>query len=321
MKTSDQNSKKRGYKMRKIELAFILGLLVLLIPALASAQDIQPPKTIEYIVISDTANLRAGAGTNFNVVGTVSTGDSLLVYDETPEVTGWLRVYRPNQEDAYIADFLVERAPMRFYPPDQEPILVISGRGKNISEVLDLPRGAYRIDAVIQDNSFILETTTIEGDCDDEAIFNELNFDVNRLVISGLFVSSGCSVIFETDNVDGDWEISIRDLLNEDALASSLLGIENGTKITGAGRTLTMATFLPEGIWTISGVVNDQAFILRPQVLTGDCDSSSVFNELDFDVETLEISTVYRSEEDGCIIFWETFNVEGSWEMTFEQIR
>jgi hypothetical protein len=307
--------------MNRAKLLLVLGLFIFLMPGLVSAQESQPPKTIEYIVIADTANLRAGAGTNFSVVGTVSRDESLLVYDETPEVPGWLRIYRPDQEDAYIADFLVERAPMRFYPPDQEPIAVISGRGKNISDVLDLPRGAYRIDAVVRDNSFMLKTTTVTGDCDDETIFNELNFDVNRLVISGLFVSTGCSIIFAADNVDGDWELAIRNLLEETAFEASLLKIENGTKLAGMARTLTMATFLPEGIWKISGIVNDQAFILRPQVLTGDCDGSSVFNEVNFDVEILEVATVYRSEKDGCVIFWETFNVEGSWELTFEKVR
>jgi hypothetical protein len=172
-----------------------------------------------------------------------------------------------------------------------------------------------------QDNAFILSSTVVTGDCRDDTIFNELDFDVNRLVVSGLFVSRGCSFIFETDNVDGEWQIEIRDLLDQDAFTDSLLVIEDGTTIASRGRTLTMATELPEGIWTISAVVDDNAFILRANVLLGECDDTSVFNELDFDVETIEPSTVYRSEEDGCTIFWETNNVEGDWEITFEQIK
>ena len=82
-----------------------------------------------------------------------------------------------------------------------------------------------------------------------------------------------------------------------------------------------MATSLPEGIWTISATVDDQAFILVPQVLVGKCSSSAAFNELDFDVQRLEVSTVYRSADGGCTIFWETSNVEGSWEIKFEKIR
>ncbi len=289
-----------------------------------SAQDDEKPKTVEYIVSADAANLRTGAGTNFEVAGSVSKGDSLLIYDETPETQGWLRVYREGEDDAYIADFLVERAPMRFYPPDQEPILEASGRGSNITDVYEIPRGAYRIDATVQDRSFILSSVAVEGDCDDETIFNELDFDSNQLVISALFVSSGCSIIFQADNVDGNWEFALRDILNEEVLFETMLTIETETSIAGKGRTVTMATLLPEGIWSITATVDDSAFILQPQVLSGECDGFSVMNEFSVDEESLEISAIYRSEgEDdgeGCIIFWETSNVEGEWEIVFENL-
>jgi hypothetical protein len=302
-------------------LLIVFCVFVSTIPLPAIAQDSGRPDTVEYVVIADTANLRAGAGTSFSIVATVTKGGSLLIYDETPATPGWLRVFRSGEEDAYVADFLVERAPMRFYPSDQEPFVVLSGQGKNISDVLDIPRGAYRIDATIQDNSFILKSVIIEGDCDDDTIFNEVNFDVNRLVISGLFVSTGCSVIFQTDNVDGSWEIAFRDILDKEFLQSSTLAIENGTSITGTGRSLTMSTLLPEGVWTISATVEDDSFILAPQVLTGDCESTHIFNELNFDVSVLEVSAVYRSGDGGCIIFWETSNLDGNWEIKFEKIR
>jgi hypothetical protein len=173
----------------------------------------------------------------------------------------------------------------------------------------------------VQDNAFILTTTVVEGDCRDDILFNELNFDTNRLIISALLISQGCSLIFETDNVSGNWEFAIRDVLDRDVLQESLLTIESGTVISGIGRTLTMATSLPEGIWTISATVGDQAFILVPQVLVGKCSDSAAFNEIDFDVQRLEVSTVYRSAEGGCTIFWETSNVEGSWEIKFEKVR
>ncbi|MEW6580510.1 MAG: SH3 domain-containing protein [Chloroflexota bacterium] len=301
-------------------LLTVLCLICLssLVPVIIYAQD---ENTIEYLVAADTANLREGPGTGYNIVGIANRGESLLIFDELQEVPGWFRVKLDNGTSAYIADFLVERAPMRYYWVDQEPIAVFSGRGRNISDVVDLPRGAYRVDATVQDNAFILTTTVVEGDCRDDVLFNELDFDTNRLIISALLMSQGCSFIFETDNVSGNWEFAIRDLLDGDALRESLLTIENGTTIPGIGRTLTMATILPEGIWTISATVDDQAFILVPQVLVGECSSSAVFNELDFEAKRLEVSTVYRSDDGGCTIFWETNNVVGSWEIKFEKIR
>jgi len=300
---------------------FLIIVLFFCFPFAVSAQVTDTPDVVEYIVTADTANLRLGPGTNYGVAGTAVRGESLLVYDETPEVSGWLRIYRSQQDDAYIADFLVERAPTRFYPVDQEPVASASGRGKGITDIFDLPSGAYRIDAVIEDNSFILESVTVAGNCRDQTIFNELNFDVSRLNISGLLISQGCSLIFESDNVSGNWQIEIRDILDPEVLLDTLLTVENGTSISGAGRTLTMPTQLPEGLWNISATVNDKAYILVAQVLLGDCDDGAVFNELDFDSDTLELSTLYRSEEDGCIIFWETENVEGAWEVSFEKVR
>lgn len=308
--------------MSKLHIMYIF-LAVLLVPFLASAQDsssADEPATIEYIVTAETANLRAEPNTSASIVDTVSSGDSLLIYDEEPEEEGWLRIFRNGEDDAFIADFLVERAPMRFYPVDQEPVVSVSGRGSNITEVYDFPRGAYRIDATVEDRAFILQTVVVEGDCRDSNIFNELNFDANRLSISGLFVSSGCSILFQTDNVDGNWEFEVRDLLDSEILEENLFEIEDGSSIAGTGRTLTMATALPGGLWTITANVNDSAFILRANVLTGDCDDTSVLNEFNSDVDTLELSTAYRNPGDTCIIFWETSNVDGSWEIIFEQL-
>lgn len=276
---------------------------------------------VEYIVTADSGNVRSEPGTNSQIVGTVSNGESLLIYDEVPETSGWLRIYRFGGADidAYIADFLVERAPMRFYPASQEPIATISGRGRDISDVVEIPAGAYRIDAVVSDNAFILQTIVVEGECNDTTVFNELDFNVNRLEISGLFVSSGCSFIFESDNTDGNWEIAIRDILDLSVL-NDALELEDGSTISGKGRALTMATSIGEGIWEISATVQDRAFILWARPI-GDCEEEAVFNELDFDANTLEMSTVYRVGDGGCIVFWETSNVEGEWELQFENIR
>lgn len=210
---------------------------------------------------------------------------------------------------------------MRFYPVDQPPVFEISARGKKITDVVDLPRGGYRVDAQVSDNSFILKLIVVEGNCSDDLIFNELNMDSNRLTLSGLLVSSGCSIIFETDNVSGNWSIALRSITDEDVLAKSLLEIENGVNISGKGRALTMPTLLEAGIWKISATVSDRSFILSPRVLIGDCDERSIMNELDFNSKSLELSTVFRVPTGGCIIYWETNNVDGEWELLFEKIN
>jgi uncharacterized protein YgiM (DUF1202 family) len=76
--------------MNKLFFAFVI-FAVALTTSMAFAQDDTTPDVIEYIVTAEAANLRAGAGTGFDVVTTVNSGDSLLIYDEEPEVTGWLR--------------------------------------------------------------------------------------------------------------------------------------------------------------------------------------------------------------------------------------
>lgn len=316
--------------MNHIYKLIIVGLLLSISSTLSTitlAQDEEDdelsgdkPDVIEVIVTANTANLRSGPSTNYEIVGSASSGEKLLIYDEEPESPGWLRIYREDEGNAYIADFLVEEAPTRFYPPEQEPLVTVSGTGKQITDSVDLPQGAYRLDAFVQDNAFIFESIAVEGNCDDEILFNELDFDVKSLEISTLLISSGCTLIFESDNVSGSWDVEIRDLLDENYIVESSLEIEDGTTISSRGKQLTMLTLLPEGIWSINAVVNDRAFILRPQVLSGNCDGYSVFNEVDD--APLELSSVYRSESsDGnCLIFWETSNVEGNWEITFNEV-
>ena len=159
-------------EFRRVIAIVVSMAIVLAVPGFALAQgDEETPQTIEYIVTAQTANLRGGPGTTFPVVGTVSDGDSILIYDEPLEVDGWLHVYQPDSEDeAYIAEFLVERAPFRFYPPQQDPVFEVTGRGRSTTDVYDIPQGAYRIDATVSDNSFILKSIVIEGDCRDSSL-------------------------------------------------------------------------------------------------------------------------------------------------------
>lgn len=310
---------------KKLQLVVVLCLFLtttLVVEAQGPTPTGAKPPTVEYIVTADSANLRSAPSTTATRVGTVSKGDVVLVYAEGATTSGWLKIYREGMDDAYIADFLVERAPTRFYPIDQKPLIEVSGRGKAISDVFDIPRGAYRIDVTVSDNAFILKSITVEGECEDEIIFNEFNVAVKSMVLSGLFVSTGCSVIFETDNVDNNWQFEIRDIIvDADFLADNTLIVFDGTTITGKGRSLTMSTLLLEGIWTIKATVEDNAFILQPQVLTGDCSTYAAFNELDLQATKLEISTIYRVPKDGCYIFWETSNVDSSWVLQFSKVR
>lgn len=282
----------------------------------------QTPNVIEYSVTGDYANLRGGPGTQYAIVGRAEGGDALFIYDEEPEHEGWLRIWRDDDEDAWIADWLVEKAPQRFYPSSQEPLVSASGRGASITDIYDLPRGAYRVDVAVEDNFFILEAIILEGNCRDQILFNEGNFDARELTVSTPFISQGCSVIFETDNVDGAWQIEIRDLLDLDALEESMLEIEDGTTIAGAGTQLTMATSLPTGFWSIQATVEDNFFQLRSHKLSGKCDDTYVFNEGDVDSDRLDVSAIYRNTgSEPCVIFWETSNVDGDWELSFGKLR
>ena len=122
--------------------------------------------------------------------------------------------------------------------------------------------------------------------------------------------------------MDREWSVEVRDLLDEEIFPDSVLMIEEGNNsIEGKGRTLTMPTFLEEGLWIITANVDDNSFILQPQVLEGDCESRSAFNEFEMDADNLEIETTYRVPEDGCIIFWEVSNVDAMWQIAFDKLR
>ncbi|MCC6614114.1 MAG: SH3 domain-containing protein [Anaerolineae bacterium] len=281
-----------------------------------------PPSIVGYIVNADVANLRSGPSTDARIVDTASKGDRLLIYDEAPGTQGWLRVFRVGEADVYIADFLVERAPITFYPIDQEPLFVVSGRAAQASEVLQLPYGGYRIDATVYDVSFKLRIRVVDGYCDDVTLFNELDFEATRMTMSDAFVSMSCSVVFETENVDGEWRIEVRDLIVDDAfLIANTLKIEDGTVIRGEGHQLTMSTALPMGSWMVTAKVDHNMFILWSYVMMGECDSGAVFNELDTDAEAIEVSAVYRSPKPGCMMYWQTDNVNGEWSLTFTRLQ
>lgn len=294
----------------------------MIVSASVYGQGVSPTDLREYVVTAETANLRQAPNTTARILGVVRRNDTVLVYKESDAPSGWLKVYRENENDAYIADYLVEPAPMRFYSPLQEPVATLSGRGNRVTDSIELPAGAYRVDAAIQDNSFILKTLVLEGNCRDSTLLNELDFNTNRLTLSTLLISRGCTLLFSTENVSGNWQIEVRDLLDETFLLATTLQIQDETVLSGKGHNLTMATLLPAGIWSLTAAVEDRAFILRAHVLLGDCDDTAVFNELDLNARRLEAQTIYRNTGgEACVIFWETDNVDGEWEVVFDKLR
>ena len=303
--------------MKQLLIVFIVfSFATVVYPQNGTASD--DLQVIEYLVTgTGTINLRSGAGTSFGTAGTVNEGDTILIYDEEPEVEGWLRVKTDDESVAYVADFLVERAPMRFYNVNQKPIAVIEGVGSDVSDIIELPAGAYRFDAMVNDNEFVLSSVTVQGDCDDEnSIIWEWNYNATQLDVSALFVSSGCSFLFESDT-DGAWRVEVRDLFGMN-LTDTLL-IESGDSINGVGTQLTMGTMLEKGIWTITANVDDTSFSLYSRAVKG-CEEELVMSDYSSD-EPIELRTIYRVDGDVCITFWETPISEGAWELIFEKVN
>jgi hypothetical protein len=98
-------------------------------------------KTVEYIVTGQTANLRSGPGTGYDVVSTVNGGDILLIYDETPETAGWFRIYREGESDAYICRFSGKTCPHAFYPQIRNRSIPCRGPAKPSAIGWSFPKG------------------------------------------------------------------------------------------------------------------------------------------------------------------------------------
>jgi hypothetical protein len=306
--------------------ASVLLLLAIWLSALpvAFAQESGTPKTVEYIVTGQTANLRSGPGTGYDVVGTVNGGDILLIYDETPETAGWFRIYREGESDAYIADFLVKRAPMPFYPADQEPILTLSGTGETISDKVEFPEGVYRVSVSVKDYQFRLERVVVGGDCTNNTMFSLYDPYVAQMKAETILISVECSYIFQTADVTGDWEMQFRQLDDQDAVETTLLTIGNGTTLIGIGTEVTMPTFVPEGIWTITATAQDDAFLLDFYALEEECQAmrdEALIHELDLFASSVDGTGIFRSLPGGCTVFWVTANVDKDWELKFEELK
>lgn len=300
----------------------LVVLLLVTVPSVAAQSDDEDrPDLVEYIVTTNTANLRAGPGTEFDIAGQVYWQNSVLAYDEEPEVEGWLRLYRPDEDDAYIAASLVEPGPLRYYPLWQEPELVLEGRGNFVSDIISFEGQAYRIDATISGREFDLETEVVDGDCYGDSLISQFDIRGPRRTVSTYLITRDCEFLFEITNTFMDWTLEFREI-NDEVVEDALVEIEDGTVLEGESEQFTMPTFLPEGVWRIDAVVQDNAFILHAQDIEGDCDEDPfIFNELDFNSNRLELTAIYRVGSDGCTTYWETVNVYSQWALTFTLVE
>jgi hypothetical protein len=150
--------------------------------AVAPENVFVPSEGIEVSLTVENANLRSGAGLNFNVVGTVQLGEILLA-DGLSENGQWLRVVK-NERPAWLSRSLVAENP----------------------EIANLPVLTDEIMMPMQ--AFYLRTgitgqQCIEAPSDVLVVQGPENFTV-QLNINGANVSLGSSGAFRTINQDGE---------------------------------------------------------------------------------------------------------------------
>jgi hypothetical protein len=150
--------------------------------AVAPENVFVPSEGIEVSLTVENANLRSGAGLNFNVVGTVQLGETLLA-DGLSENGQWLRVVK-NERPAWLSRSLVAENP----------------------EIANLPVLTDEIMMPMQ--AFYLRTgitgqQCVEAPSDVLVVQGPENFTV-QLNINGANVSLGSSGAFRTINQDGE---------------------------------------------------------------------------------------------------------------------
>jgi hypothetical protein len=89
--------------------------------------------------------------------------------------------------------------------------LTFSGTAGTVHGPLTVPEGIYRISVTTQ-RSFIMSSTVLQGECrhglsDEVAIFNELDRSGKEFTAEKVFNSAGCSVLFETSNINGPYTV------------------------------------------------------------------------------------------------------------------
>jgi hypothetical protein len=150
--------------------------------AVAPENVFVPSEGIEVSLTVENANLRSGAGLNFNVVGTVQLGETLLA-DGLSENGQWLRVVK-NERPAWLSRSLVTENP----------------------EIASLP--VLNDEVLMPMQAFYLRTgitgqQCVEAPSDVLVVQGPENFTV-QLNINGANVSLGSSGAFRTINEDGE---------------------------------------------------------------------------------------------------------------------
>lgn len=307
-------------------LTVISVLIVLLCPTTAlHAQDDgnHPPDVVEYIVTGDNANLRAGPGTEFEVVATVAQGTSVFVYSEDTPSGEWVRLYQgAGLPDAYIAAFLLELAPPRYYPVAQQPDLTISGTGSTQSVPYQFSSQAYRLDIAFAGRSLELETIAISGDCDTQQLLDIQTPRGDSQSVSVYLVTGGCNWVFEISDTNRSWIIEFRNILASEIHDQTIIDVVPDTVVRGISTQFTTPLRFSAGQWQLTAQVQDQSFILYSVPFSGDCGlPRMVFNDLVFNAASLTLLQTFVVGDAGCVVYWQTDNVDTEWVLSFAPIN
>jgi hypothetical protein len=285
------------------------------------AQETETTSFIEYEVISDTANLRADPSTSASIAGRAVKGDILRGYAEQ-ETDGWYKIQLADGTDAYIADFLVQRAPDRLYPIDQEPIFVAEGKGAEIVDTMEFPAGLYRLDyRVTGDGDVHIEVSPIEGTC--IGVSTRSNFFESRTEGSLAIVSRGCEAVIEVNGTRGEWHIEIRSsYIRGEADNENLIVVEEEVTISSAGYQTTAPTRLEKGLYAVEVTAQADSIMVKALPLESDCDREMVLYEGDVFVSEITGSGTYQVDK-SCTVMWETAMADDgeSWTLTIRKLR
>lgn len=301
-----------------------LVLLALAAGAFASAGSAQTDETTpaltEYVVIADTVNLRAGPGTNFEIVGDAQRGERVFAYAQENPQGDWLRLYRgAEMADAYIAVFLVEAAPIRYYPLQQAAEQRVEGNGSSQQYgPFQFTGQAYRVDVRFEGSSFALEAVADTGSCTDQELLDIAIASNGPHVASTVLLTGECAWVFEVYDAVGSWALEFRPLQNSEGAAFSMQAVAVNPVINGTGTQFSNPLRFPPGNWQLLARVQDQSFVLRSLVASGECGLQPlVFNVLQQGANEIMLSANFAVGSAGCVLYWQTDNVDGPWTLRF----
>ncbi len=307
--------------MKTLQILSVLVCL-LLITTLAYAQSDDDPAVVEYIVTGEIVNLRAGPGTNFEIIGEVVRGESIFAYAADEPQGDWTRLYRgPDVDDAYIASFLVTAAPPRYYPAEQAATQRLNGVRSAQQGPFAFEGPAYRVDVIFEGRNFALEAVATTGECADIALLDIATPNGGLQSASTFMLTGGCAWVFQVSDATSTWSIEFRDLLDETAYAQSLIDATTQTTLNGTGTQFTFPVSFTPGDWQLTATVQDRSFILQSVALEGDCGLPTlVFNNHEQNANSLTLLERFTVGAEGCVVYWQTDNVDTEWTLNFAPI-